>query len=188
MRHIMGYLTGMAVMVIMSGCAGVAYEKYASKDPLLHVSMDKVSGWSATESRGAGGSYAQVTFLAADPKIQAIISLVSRSRSNAGGHDLQGAVNDLFAKRMKFADCKLIRRSKGAMAGLPAEILEVSYRMPASMKDPSAGLVLEREKIVVAAGKDGFYFLRYQNDSKDFDAYARAFDHIVKTVVFKIPG
>lgn len=188
MKKLMGCLTGMTAMCLISGCAGIAFEKYVSKDPLLHVAMDKISGWSATESRGSNSSFAQVTFLSGSAGDRAIIALVSRPRAKAGAADAQGVVEDFVARRMKFADAKLISRSKGSMAGLSAEIVEVSYSMPASLKDPSAGLVLQREKAVIAEGKDSCYFLRYQNASNDFDRYSRAFDHIVKTVVFKVSG
>ena len=169
----------------MSGIWGCGspflYEKYVSKDPLLNVTMDKIAGWTARETRGAGSSYAQVSFLAPDAIKEAVISLTVKDAAHLGTKDdLEAAAADILARREKFSGFKLDKRAQGFWLGQPAVVLDMTYMAILSMSH-NVPLVAAHEKLLIGRVKGNFYFFRYQNAAGAFAQFAGAFDHMIKS-------
>ena len=183
-------LVGVLMMLIfltgIMGCgSSFRYDKYFSKDALLNVSMDQLSGWAPRETRGAGISYIQVSFIPPADFRDAIISLTIKDTAHVGGKaDLEIVANDLLAKRKQFAAFNLAERETGFLLKQPAVIFDMAYKMPLSY-EYNKSLVLVREKILIARVKDHFYFFRYQNVFDQFSQFVPAFDHMATSLRFK---
>ncbi|MFA6216447.1 MAG: hypothetical protein WDL87_02185 [Candidatus Omnitrophota bacterium] len=182
---------GVISMVTFYGCSGnMKYERYSSKDTELNVTMDYISGWMFSESRGAKGSYAQVTFYEPERKDKSIkagiVFMVQESAQlKLQTLNIEAFADDLLEKRKKLQDMKVLSRAKAQALGHDAVTFVISYRMLDKFYRMDAQLAPIQEKIVLVKINDKFYTIRYQNVDKEFSRFNKAFDHIVKTINFK---
>lgn len=183
-------IAGAILMVNLFGCSGVEFEKYDSKDLLINLSMDYISGWQYDETRGSYNSYAQVMFFPfkegkKSPRI--IISATVKDSSKVGFSPLtmEAAVEDLLVKRMQFKDAKVLSKTKTKLLNTEAMVIELSYLTLENLLNINSKLIPVKEKIIIFKKGNNFYFLRYENSAEEFDKYNSAFTHIVGTIKIK---
>jgi|WetSurMetagenome_2_1015567.scaffolds.fasta_scaffold410003_2 hypothetical protein len=185
------FVIGVISMVTFYGCSGnLKYEKYSSKDTELNVTMDYISGWMFSESRGAKGSYAQVTFYEPERKDKSIkagivFMVQESSQLKLQALNIEAFTDDLLEKRKKLKDMKVLSRAKAKALGQDAVTLVISYKMLDKFYSTDAQLAPIQEKIVLVKINDKFYTIRYQNVDKEFSRFNAAFEHIVKAIRFK---
>jgi hypothetical protein len=187
------FVIGVISMVTFYGCSGnLKYEKYSGKDAELNVAMDYISGWMFSESRGAKGSYAQVTFYEPERKDKSIkagivFMVQEAAQLKLASMNVETFAGDLLEKRKKLQDMKVLSRSKAKALGQDAVVFVITYKMLDKFYSTDARLTPIREKIVLVKAGNKFYTIRYQNMDKEFSVFNAAFDHIVKTIRFKDP-
>ncbi len=178
------------MMVNLFGCSAVKFEKYSSKDPLINISLDYISGWQSDETRGAYNSYAQVMFFPfkkgqKSPKAVIDLTVKDSSKVEFAPLTIEAAADDLLAKRSQFKDAKVLSKSKIAILNTEAAVIEVSYLTLENLLKVDSGLIPVREKIIIFQKDKNFYFLRYKNSAGEFGKYNKAFGHIIKSIEFK---
>jgi hypothetical protein len=183
-------IAGAIIMMNNAGCSSVKFEKYSSKDPLINISAEYISGWEYDESRGANNSYAQVMFYQFNKgrkSQRAIMAVTLKDNPKTGLNPLsvEAAAEDLLAKRKQFKDMKVLKKEKARLLNTEAVVIELSYSLPENLLDIKSKFILTREKVIIFNKDNKFYFLRYLNSAEEFDKYDSAFTHIVKTVRIK---
>lgn len=184
------FTIGAIIMVIFSGCSGMKFQRYDSKDELISVSMDYPSDWGYSEDRGSYNSYAQALFLPPKEKgrvPKALIAITVRNNSKIDFKPVtaDAAAKSFLAKRMLLKDMKILSESKKELLGVKAFFTEISYLKPENLLNIRSKLILCREKAVIFKKGDNFYFLRYENSEEKFDEYSKAFDHMIKSLRLK---
>lgn len=183
------FMIGVIYMSSFYGCSGVfKYEKYSSKDPEIAIAMDYVSGWLYSESRGSGGSYAQVIFyepVRKDKNLKAgmIVNVQQSSKANAVG--VESFADTLLSKRQKLNSMKLLSRSSDKLFGLYAVIIELSYKTLDKLNAADAKLIPVKEKIIILERNNRFYTFTYINTEAEYAKFLDAFGHGLKTLKFK---
>lgn len=177
-------------MVNFFGCSGVKFEKYSSKDPLINITMDYISGWQNDEVRGSYNSYAQVMFFPfkkGEKGPRTIITVTVRDISKVEFNPLtaEAAVGDLLAKRMQFKKSRVLSKSKMKLLNTEAIAIELSYLTLENLLSVNSKLIPVKEKVIIFKKNNNFYFLRYENSAEGFDKYSSAFMHMVKTIKIK---
>jgi hypothetical protein len=177
-------------MVNLFGCSGVKFEKYSSKDPLINISMDYISGWQYDETRGSYSSYAQVMFFPfkkgqKSPKTIMVVTVKDSSRMEFTPLTVEAAADDLLAKRMQFKEARVLSKSKMKLLNTEAIAIELSYLTLGNLLSVNSKLIPVKEKVIIFKKNNNFYFLRYENSAEEFDKYSSAFMHMVKTIKIK---
>lgn len=181
---------GAIIMFNLFGCSGEKFSKYISKDSRINLSMDYISGWQYSETRGSYGSYSQVTFFQfkkGEKSSRAIMELTVKdiSKMQLASPTLDSAAGDLLNKRMKFKDAKILSKSTLKLLGTDAIAIELSYLALENLLNVKSKLISIKEKIIIFRLNNNFYFLRYENSGEEFDKYNSAFMRMVKTAVLK---
>jgi len=178
-------------MFSLQGCSEpIRYEKYSSRDAEINLSMDYISGWLYSESRGSAGSYAQVIFYEPkreDKNLKAgiVVTVQDEARVQPGSFDISAFADAFLERRGKFKDMEVLSRSQGKLFGEESITLELTYKSLDKLQSADAALVPVKEKIVVLHRGGKFYSFRYINTDREFNRFARAFSRILKTVEFK---
>ncbi|HOU36846.1 MAG TPA: hypothetical protein PK562_06210, partial [Candidatus Omnitrophota bacterium] len=160
-----------------------------SKDPVLGVELQYVSGWKVSEQRGSGGSFMQAVFL--EPRAKndtskgAAMVVTSESASKVKAASLEAFVEDFVSRRMKFADAKIVSRTKARVGGLEASDILLTYRSVDKLYSVDSKPVSFTERALVVKKGVSFYTIRYENNSASFGRFEKAFEHMVRTVRFK---
>lgn len=178
-------------MLSFSGCSdGFKYETYDSKDPELNIVMKYVAGWSHVQQRGSYASFVQAVFY--EPKredkvfkARIVAHVENISKAKFTPLTVDGKVDDLIEKRMKFGNSKLLSSFKTGLAGLEAKEIEVAYETFDNNNSLAAKLIQVRERMVIVKRGDRFYTFRYENTAGEFDKLNKAFTHIIKSIKFK---
>ncbi len=179
------------MMLNSFACAGnPEFKKYVSKDAELGVSMDYVADWTASEERGANGSYAQVVFLEpvkAGKPIRALMTVTVKGEAVTGlkPASLEAMEGDLLKKRLKLKDARTLSRFQWPLLGETAAGLEFSYGLPDNPERLDAKFVGVQERVVFFKRGGRFYILRYVNTSEAFKEFDKAFTRCVHTLQFK---
>lgn len=183
-------LIGAIIMTNITGCSGMKFDRYESKDPLIGVIMDYPSGWQYRETRGSYGSYSQAQFFPDDGKYkghQPTMVLTVRDESKTGFRPatIETAAEDIMAKRRSFKSMQVLSKSKKRLPGADAIFIEISYLNLENILRADSQLALFNEKIVIFKKDKKFYFLRYENLADRYDEYKKAFDNTVRSIKFK---
>lgn len=186
-------LLGVGYMVTCNGCSGTEkYKKYSSADPELNMTMDYISGWQFSETRGSNDSYANVFF--GEPRKKgeektrrAFISVTSVESSKIGiaPPTIDAVADDLSGKSLKFKDGKVLKRAKIKIPAGEAIELKFSFEALDKIYSVDSKLIPVNEKVVVLKNADRFYTVRYENKEESFDRFDKDFNHIVKSIRFK---
>ncbi|MFH0876668.1 MAG: hypothetical protein V1863_00405 [Candidatus Omnitrophota bacterium] len=171
----------------------IKYEKYSSKDPQIDLTMDYISGWLYSESRGSYESYAQVIFFEQDKKNKAykagiVVTVVDGSELKINPPTLEAVADDLLSRRQEFKDEKLVSKTKSKVLGEEGIGLLLSYKV-FDVRHPLERRELSlKEKVVIFKKNARFYTVRYTNTDEEFNKFQRAFDHIVQSLRLKSSG
>lgn len=190
LKRCLGLITGAIIMVNLFGFSDEKFEKYSSKDPLINISMDYISGWQYDETRGSYNSYAQVMFFPfkrgeKSPKVIMAVTVRDSSKVEFVPPTVEAVEVDLIAKRMKFKEAKVLLRSKQEILNTEAVVIELSYLTSENLLNINSKLIPVKEKAIIFKKKNNFYFLRYECPTEEFDKYSSAFEHIVRTIRIK---
>ena len=180
-------IIGVAIMLNISGCSGVKFNKYISKDNHINISMDYIAGWQYNETRGSHDSYAQTMFYQfkkgeKNSRAIMVVTVMDSLKMQPVSPALDIVVGDLLAKRMKFKDTKVLARSMTRILNTDAVVIELSYLTLENLLNVNSKLISVKEKIIIFKLSNNFYFLRYDNSSEEFNKYSSAFMHIAKTI------
>ena len=186
-------LLGVPYMVTCNGCSGMGkYKKYSSADPELNITMDCISGWQGSETRGAHNSYADVYFGEPWDKVGAKtrrafieVTSIQASKTGPGTPDISAIAEGVATGKLKFKDGKLLGKAKIKLPAGEAMDLTFSFRAMDKLYSIDAKLIPVKERAVILKNGDRFYTVKYQNREEVFDKYSRDFDHIVKSLRFK---
>lgn len=183
-------ITGAIIMTNLFGYGDEKFEKYSSKDPLINISMDYISGWQYDETRGSYNSYAQVMFFPfkkgeKSPKVIMAVTVKDSSKVGFNPPTVEAAEVDLIAKRMKFKEAKVLSRTKQEILNTEAIVIELSYLTLENLLNVNSKLISVQEKVIIFKKENNFYFLRYECPTEEFDKYSSAFEHIVRTIRIK---
>lgn len=183
-------IAGVILMVNLFGCSGVKFEKYTSKDPLINITIDYISGWQCNETRGSSNSYAQAMFFPfikgqKSPRAIMVVTVKDSSKINLTPPTVEAAAEDLLTKRMQFKDAKVLSKSKMKILDTEAMVLDLSYLTLENLLNVDSKLTPVKEKVIIFKKNNNFYFLRYENSAEEFDKYNSAFAHIVNTIKIK---
>ena len=105
------------------GCDNPEYNKYSSEDTELNLTMDYISGWKFSETRGSYGSYAQVQFygeVKGDFAPTIIVKVEDESKLEIEAITAKAKADDVVAKRLKLPDAELISMSEKEFLGFSA--------------------------------------------------------------------
>ena len=179
-----------AICMINIACGNTfKYAKYLSKDQELNIAMDYISDWQYREYRGDYGTYTSVLFFEDKKgdilKAQIAVTVKNRAKISITPLTVEALGEDIIAKRMEFADAKLLSKSKFRLLGVKALSIELSYRTLDKIYSTDAKLIPARERIIILIKNDKFYMLTYKNSASEFDKFSKAFNHIIKTLKFK---
>jgi len=180
-------------MVTCNGCSGIEkYKKYSSVDPELNMTMDYLSGWQFSETRGSNDSYANVFFGESRKKGEekgriAFISITSVESSKIGviPPTIEAVADDLSGKMLKFKDGKLLKKAKIKIPAGEAIELRLSFKAPEKIYSINSKLIPVNERVVILKNGDRFYTVKYENKEEDFGRFDKDFDHMVKSIRFK---
>lgn len=185
-------ITGVIFMALsLFGCSGnVQYERYASKNPQAGFTIDYISGWAAYEQLGSLNSFFQVVFC--EPVIKGksirgtmVVTVINASKARFTPLTIDGMADDLIKKRTLFDSAKVLSETKYKLFDVDTRDINLSYRTMDMPRNPAGKLVPYRERIIIFRKGEKFYKIRYANFSEDFNTYAGAFDHFVKSMKFK---
>ncbi|MFA5339506.1 MAG: hypothetical protein WC317_05105 [Candidatus Omnitrophota bacterium] len=185
-------LLGAAYMVTCSGCSGAGkYKKYSSTDPELNLTMDHIPGWEPSETRGAHNSYADVYFGEPWDKVgaktrRASIEVISFQGPKTGTPDISAVAEGITAGNLKFNDGKLLGKEKIKLPAGEAMDLSFSFKAPDRLYSTASKLVPVKERVVILNNGGKLYTVKYQNREEAFDKYSKDFDHIVRSIRFKV--
>jgi hypothetical protein len=183
-------ISGVILMANLFGCSAVKFEKYSSKDPMINISLDYISGWKFNETRGSFNSYAQVMFYPfaqgkKSPKIIMEVTVRDSSKMESAASTVEAAVQDLLAKRMKFKDAKVLLKSNKKVLDTQAVAIELSYLTLENLLKIDSRMITVKEEIVIFKKDNKFYFLRLTAPQEEFDKYKSAFARMVRTIKIK---
>lgn len=189
-RFIAFLLPGVMGMCICCGCSSnVKYDTYVSKDPVLGVELEYVSGWKVSEQHGSSGSFVQAVFLAprakGDTSKGAAMVVTAEPGSKVKAASLDAFVEDLVSRRMKFADAKIVSRTAARVGGLAASDIRMTYRSVDKLYSAGSKLVPFTERALVVMKGATFYTIRYENNSASFGQFEKAFEHMVRSIRFR---
>jgi len=177
-------------MIHCSGCSdGFKYGKYTSVDRSLGISVDYILGWRPFEQKGSYGSFVQALFIGSDKK-KAVkptiaITMEPETKVNFKPVTIDGAADDLLAKRAQFKDEKVVIKKRTKILGEEAYDITLTYLQLDSMDGMKAKLIPLMERIIILKKGDRFYTIRYANTLEGFDTYSKAFSHIISTIKFQ---
>lgn len=186
------FFTGAAYMFSLFGCAGnFKYDRYSSKDSEISVTMDYISGWSYSESRGANDSFAQVVFY--EPvkanninRAGIVLTIEKESKVSFSPLTLESKTDDLLSKRLKLKDATILSKiKKRFLNSVDAIEIELSYKMLDKLYAADAKPVPFKERIIVFKRSDRFYTLRYQGSEASFDRFIKPFKRSAESLKFK---
>lgn len=182
---------GVIFMSNILGCNNrFKYLQYASKDPLLNISLDYISGWSYREHRGDAKNYDAGVIFIEDKKgrvLKAFISAYVQQSSNTGltPPTLEAMADDVVTKRLKLEGTKVLRKSKIKLLGEEAREILFASKALDKIYSVDAKFIPIKERLVIAKKADKFYVIRYQNREEEFDRYDKAFTHIMHSLRLK---
>jgi hypothetical protein len=183
-------IIGASGMVNNCGCSGsFQYALYSSKAAGLHVSLEYISGWKVQETRGERGSYSHVIFIenSTGEEMKAFMTVTATlfAGNDAQAFDLPAAAEDIVKKRSQFKGFSVISRSAGTLEGLVTQELVLAYQGLNKLYRTDAVFVPIKERVVLCRKGDMLYSFTYQSAERRFDAFNKAFNHLLTTVVFK---
>jgi hypothetical protein len=175
---------------IYSCSGGVKYERYSGQAAKAGFDVDYIPGWSADEQTGSLDSFFQVVFC--EPAIERkglrammVITVQDASKAQFTPSTIEGMAEDLIKKRMLFDSAKVLSKTKNRLSREDAIDIRMSYKTIDKPGKIGGKLVKYDERIIVLKKSEKFYKIRYGNFSKNYDKYAGAFDHFVKSIKFK---
>jgi hypothetical protein len=180
------WAAGTIIMIGFFGCCKINFFHYSSKDDMINISMDYISGWQYEETRGAYGSYAQALFFPKE-KSKALINLTVQddSKINVVPATLDNVVRDLITKRMLFRQTKILSKTRLKILNSNAAAIELSYLVPENRRSVNSRDILLKEKVIIVEKNHKFYFLSYANSAKDFAKFSSAFMRIARSMKLK---
>jgi hypothetical protein len=194
MRHIsiiIAIIMGAMIMFMSCGCSNNRqYAKYESKSPAFDITFEYVAGWDHAEQKGSRGSFIQAALYepAADAKkIRAnmVVTIEPAAKVQIDPGTIAVYAQDFIGRRMHFKDAKAISKKTAKCAGQPAIELVLEYKVLDNPESLNAVYVPVKERVVVFKKNDAFYIFRYAHDTKKFNTFAKAFEHMLATIQFK---
>ena len=170
----------------------IAYERYESKDPQIGIATEQIAGWTASESRGSYEPYAMVVFYEARREEKGfraeMVVTVTDSTKTSVSPTLEAMVTDLLGRRQQLPDQKVLSQSQGKVLDAEARVVELSYKVPASLNALERRLTPIREKVVLFVRGTQLYQVRYVNTEDEYPRFEEAFEHLVASLRFSSPG
>ena len=165
------------------------YTVYTGSEPGLMVSLEYPEGWTLHEERGKIERYREARIHGPRNQDDTYTSyLVVRGSPVTSFGGRHGSLDELVAhyKAHLIRDTRIVSEHEAAVADTNATDLTVSYTLPPLLHKGIKPLAVPvKTRTVFVENSPYIYELIYSADAREYDRYAEAFEHVLKTFRFR---
>lgn len=184
---------GVIAMLNFIGCGKGEFEfvKYSSRTPSINITMDYLKGWTWLEHTYKEKNYSAVIFIQLADNKQGVFrgnmeaDVFDATKLEVKPQTLEAFTEDIIAKRLKYSESKLLKKSRLKLLGTQAIDIEISFKILEKLHAAGAKRIPVKTRMVIFQKADRIYLLKLMVREEDYDRYNRAFDHIIKSLRIK---